>query len=199
MSERTEIINRFRTDPSSPRVLLFSSVLAAGVNLAVASSIILMDQPWSAQDERQIIGRLWRQPQSNTVYAYSLRAFGTTDILMTSMARGKASLLETFSGTALLDGLMGVANEREERDGADDAVDEQKSLKKKATAKKKPHEKSSKSSRSGKSIKKMGKETVRTVDEEVLSEENRIVTDGKPDDGHEVPNDCVDSTALAKH
>jgi SNF2 family DNA or RNA helicase len=54
------------------------------------------DQPWSAQDERQIIGQAWRQLQKKTVKVYHLLALDTTDVLMSSVARGKQEMLETF-------------------------------------------------------------------------------------------------------
>ncbi|KAI6111419.1 P-loop containing nucleoside triphosphate hydrolase protein [Pisolithus sp. B1] len=114
-AERSKIINRFRSiDPSGPRVLIFSAVGTVGLNLAVSDTLIMLDQPWSAQEERQIIGRAWRQPQSKVVYAYSLRAMGTTDVLMSTMARGKAFLLEAFAGSSnLVNTLKGIAIEND--------------------------------------------------------------------------------------
>jgi TATA-binding protein-associated factor len=57
---------------------------------------MIQDQPWSAQEERQIIGRAWRQPQWKTVKVYHLLALDTTDVLMSSVARGKQEMLQTF-------------------------------------------------------------------------------------------------------
>jgi hypothetical protein len=54
------------------------------------------DQPWSAQDERQLIGRIWRQPQSKQVKIIHLLAIDTTDIVLHSQAQGKAFMLDLF-------------------------------------------------------------------------------------------------------
>lgn len=54
------------------------------------------DQPWSAQDERQIRGRAHRQPQKKEVICYHLLAEGTADMLLSGMAHGKHDMLEAF-------------------------------------------------------------------------------------------------------
>lgn len=41
-AERFKTVNRFRTDASSPRVLIFSAVGSVGLNLAMADSVILL-------------------------------------------------------------------------------------------------------------------------------------------------------------
>lgn len=56
----------------------------------------LKDQPWSAQDERQLIGRIWRQPQTKVVKIMHLLATDTTDIVLHSQAQGKAFMLDLF-------------------------------------------------------------------------------------------------------
>jgi hypothetical protein len=54
------------------------------------------DQPWSAQDERQICGRAHRQPQKKEVHCYHLLADETSDIILSSLARGKKDMMEAF-------------------------------------------------------------------------------------------------------
>jgi SNF2 family DNA or RNA helicase len=56
----------------------------------------MQDQPWSAQDERQIRGRAHRQPQTKEVLIYHLLANDTADIVLSEMARGKHDMLEAF-------------------------------------------------------------------------------------------------------
>jgi SNF2 family DNA or RNA helicase len=56
----------------------------------------MQDQPWSAQDERQIRGRAHRQPQQKEVLVYHLLANDTADIVLSGMARGKHDMLEAF-------------------------------------------------------------------------------------------------------
>jgi TATA-binding protein-associated factor len=59
----------------------------------------MQDQPWSAQDEQQIIGRVWRQRQRRPVYVVHLLAADTADITLSSMARGKKDMLDAFLTT----------------------------------------------------------------------------------------------------
>ena len=57
---------------------------------------LIQDQPWSAQDERQIRGRAHRQPQKKEVLLIHLLANDTADIVLSGMARGKHDMLEAF-------------------------------------------------------------------------------------------------------
>ncbi|KAJ3551690.1 hypothetical protein NP233_g13031 [Leucocoprinus birnbaumii] len=79
-----------------PRILVFSSVGSAGLNLAIADVVILFDQPWSSQDECQIIGRAHRQPQQKEVKAIYLHAKDSADVLIWEMARGKSAMFDAF-------------------------------------------------------------------------------------------------------
>ncbi|KAJ3564613.1 hypothetical protein NP233_g8186 [Leucocoprinus birnbaumii] len=56
--QRDQTIKKFYDDKHPARILVFSSVGSAGLNLAIADVVILFDQPWSSQDECQIIGQL---------------------------------------------------------------------------------------------------------------------------------------------
>lgn len=56
----------------------------------------MQDQPWSAQDERQIRGRAHRQPQKKEVLIIHLLANNTADIVLSGLARGKHDMLEAF-------------------------------------------------------------------------------------------------------
>ncbi|KAF8800887.1 hypothetical protein BYT27DRAFT_7216694, partial [Phlegmacium glaucopus] len=93
--KRDGIITQFHT-PGSPRALIFSSVGSVGLNLAIADVVIFFDQPWSAQDERQIRGRAHRQPQKKIVKVFHLLAGDSSDILMNAMARGKRDMFDAF-------------------------------------------------------------------------------------------------------
>ncbi|KAF8057085.1 P-loop containing nucleoside triphosphate hydrolase protein, partial [Lyophyllum atratum] len=93
--QRDEIVHQFKTDPSF-RVLIVSSVGGTGLNLTVASVIIFLDQPWSAQDERQIRGRSYRHPQKKVVKCYHILADQTADVILNALARGKHDMLEAF-------------------------------------------------------------------------------------------------------
>jgi len=72
----------------------------------------MQDQPWSAQDERQIRGRVHRQPQKKPVTVYHLLANETADIILSAMARGKHDMLEAFlsNGTGNMQDRKGEPN-----------------------------------------------------------------------------------------
>ncbi|KAJ2926181.1 hypothetical protein H1R20_g10917, partial [Candolleomyces eurysporus] len=96
--QRAKIVCKFNKDPEH-RVLVFSKVGSTGLNLTVASVVIFLDQPWSAQDQTQIIGRVWRQRQQVPVVAIHLLAANTADITLSSLARGKKDMLDAFLTT----------------------------------------------------------------------------------------------------
>jgi SNF2 family DNA or RNA helicase len=109
--KRAKIVKQF-CEGSEYRVLIISSVGSTGLNLSAASAVIflvsvvvhhwlafsisLQDQPWSAQDERQIRGRAHRQPQTKVVKCFHILADGTADIVLSYMAGGKKTMMETF-------------------------------------------------------------------------------------------------------
>jgi len=121
--KRATNVERFRTEPLIS-VLIFSSVGGVGLNLSCANIIIFLvrlttshpsvsyslnicfqDQPWSAQDERQIRGRAHRQPQKKEVKCYHLLAANTADIILSSMAQGKKDMMEAFLSTEVAKGM----------------------------------------------------------------------------------------------
>ncbi|KIJ64987.1 hypothetical protein HYDPIDRAFT_28327 [Hydnomerulius pinastri MD-312] len=93
--ERSAIVTRFNVDPTV-RVLLFSSVGAVGLNLTVASIVILFDQCWSRMLVHQIIGRAWRLGQTRSVIVYNLVALDTVDMLMVDYGATKGDMLDEF-------------------------------------------------------------------------------------------------------
>ncbi|RXW12331.1 hypothetical protein EST38_g13525, partial [Candolleomyces aberdarensis] len=105
--QRAKIVQRFNKDPKC-RVLIFSKVGSTGLNLTRASFILFLDQPWSAQDERQITGRVWRQRQRRPVTAIHLLAAETADITLSSLAQGKKEMLDAFLTTDTSKALLSV-------------------------------------------------------------------------------------------
>ena len=57
------------------------------------------DQTWSAQEEHQIRGRLYRQGQKHDVVCYHLIAQNTADMVLSSLAQGKKQMMEAFLST----------------------------------------------------------------------------------------------------
>ncbi|KAF9442094.1 P-loop containing nucleoside triphosphate hydrolase protein [Macrolepiota fuliginosa MF-IS2] len=103
--QRDKRVKELYSDRNPARVLIFSSVGSAGLNLAIADIVIFFDQPWSAQDERQIRGRAHRQPQEKVVKAIHLIANNTSDAVLYSVARGKANMFDAFVNKDVTDGL----------------------------------------------------------------------------------------------
>ncbi|KAG1737029.1 P-loop containing nucleoside triphosphate hydrolase protein [Suillus lakei] len=81
-SARTEIITRFKNSGrDGPRVLIISN-----------------DCLWSATDEGQLIGRIYRPPQQKTVHVYRLVAADTQDVFLNNLSFDKAAVLNAFTG-----------------------------------------------------------------------------------------------------
>lgn len=102
------------TDPQSPRVMLFTSVLMTGVNLTCADVVITFvrvhsklsrrrlcllysqDVLWSAVMMDQVYGRAWRIGQKKPVHAYSILAAKTTDVLISRLSDSKGDMCRAF-------------------------------------------------------------------------------------------------------
>ncbi|GBE84816.1 hypothetical protein SCP_0607960 [Sparassis crispa] len=68
-----------------------------GINLACAHVLIIMDPLFSEQDKRQLIGRIWRFPQSLVCVIYDFIALATTDVPLSGIARKKEEMLQVFA------------------------------------------------------------------------------------------------------
>lgn len=92
--ERDNIVTQFTQSADvDTRVLLFSSVGATGLNMAEANRLIHYDSNWSAVEQDQINGRVWRFGQKHEVEIYHLLALDTADIAMHTLANDKHSLV----------------------------------------------------------------------------------------------------------
>lgn len=56
----------------------------------------IQDICWSEVLVEQIIGRAWRRGQEKTVRVYNMIALGTTDVMMSAMAKTKGDMLRAF-------------------------------------------------------------------------------------------------------
>ncbi|GLB36948.1 putative aortic smooth muscle cell differentiation [Lyophyllum shimeji] len=125
--KRDKQVKRLYDDRDPARVFIFSSVGAAGLNLSIADVVILLDQPWSAQDENQIRGRAWRQPQKKTVKTIHLLASDSADLLIHDMARQKRDMFDAFVNKELGEEwsqlLKGYAPDAPDADDADDGME----------------------------------------------------------------------------
>jgi SNF2 family DNA or RNA helicase len=58
----------------------------------------MQDSLWSATDEGQLIGRIYRPPQSKTVHIYRIVAADTQDVFLNNISFSKAAILDAFTG-----------------------------------------------------------------------------------------------------
>ncbi|KIL63772.1 hypothetical protein M378DRAFT_11866 [Amanita muscaria Koide BX008] len=148
VKERDERVQAFVSgnDPDR-RVLLFSSVGAAGLNLACADVVILYDMVWSDQAKVQIVGRAHRLGQTRPVHVYHLLAIGTTDVIISSMAREKDEMLQALltrtikEAPGLNDAFRPPTEDEESEDEVQEVAAPKKTGKKKAAGQKKPRAK----------------------------------------------------------
>ncbi|KAI0681777.1 P-loop containing nucleoside triphosphate hydrolase protein [Cerioporus squamosus] len=95
LKQRVKDLHTFKTSPDV-RVLLLSQVGTVGLNVAFANILITMDTLWSAQEDAQLIGRLWRHPQKKIVINYRTILNDTPDVFVNTICRDKALLHEAF-------------------------------------------------------------------------------------------------------
>lgn len=53
---------------------------------------------WSAQEDSQLIGRVWRYPQAKQVHVYRLIAWNTPDVFLNRISFDKATMMKAFTG-----------------------------------------------------------------------------------------------------
>ncbi|EED77778.1 predicted protein [Postia placenta Mad-698-R] len=98
---RAEALHKFmQSDAKGVRVLILSNVGAVGFNIACANILIIIDTLWSAQDDSQLIGRLWRQRQLKLVHVYRLIARNTSDVFLNNISFDKSIMHNAFMGSS---------------------------------------------------------------------------------------------------
>ncbi|KAH0826428.1 P-loop containing nucleoside triphosphate hydrolase protein [Lanmaoa asiatica] len=99
-NKRKGVLNEFRssTRDAGARVLILSMVGAVGLNLACANIMVIADTLWSALDDEQLRGRIYRYPQQKQVRFYRLIARGTPDVFLNNIAFDKGMLHLAFVG-----------------------------------------------------------------------------------------------------
>ncbi|CCM06752.1 uncharacterized protein FIBRA_09049 [Fibroporia radiculosa] len=99
VSQRAKRIQQFKDGGrADPRVLILLGVGLVGLNLACANILIMMDTLWSAQEDSQLIGRVWRHPQPKQVHVYRLIAWNTPDVFLNRISFDKATMMKAFTG-----------------------------------------------------------------------------------------------------
>lgn len=92
--DRRAALSNFRT--GKVRVLVGTlATLGEGVDgLQVAQHLVLVDRPWSPEDEAQTIGRLRRSGQQKPVFFYTLTARSTIDEKINAILKSKRRVID---------------------------------------------------------------------------------------------------------
>lgn len=77
---RQQIVNQFNS-PSDPAMAFLLSTKAGGVglNLVGGNRLVLFDADWNPSNDKQTMGRIWREGQKKPVYIYRLFTAGTIE------------------------------------------------------------------------------------------------------------------------
>ena len=100
-AERAKVLDAFRRGGrEDARVLILSIVGLQGLNIADANILVIFDALWSAQEDKQLIGRCHRKLQVKLVEVYRIVADKTTDILLNNIAFDKEVVFQAFTGAS---------------------------------------------------------------------------------------------------
>jgi Superfamily II DNA/RNA helicases, SNF2 family len=92
---RQRNIDAFVNDPSVSVVVCSLTAAGVGVNLQVASNVVLAELSWTAAEQTQAIDRLHRIGQTEPVTAWRIIAAQTIDARIAELIDGKAGLAAT--------------------------------------------------------------------------------------------------------
>lgn len=95
-TDRSSLIDRFRTDPGIKAFIMTLKTGGLGLNLTAADYVFIFDPWWNRSAEAQAIDRTHRIGQRNPVFAYRLIARGTIEEKMLLLQRQKAELLSSL-------------------------------------------------------------------------------------------------------
>ncbi|KAI6100899.1 P-loop containing nucleoside triphosphate hydrolase protein, partial [Pisolithus croceorrhizus] len=84
---------------NGPWVLILSGVRMVGLNISFANIVVVVDTLWSAQEDVQLIRKIWRQSQHKQVHVYHLITHGTPDVFLNNIAFDKSIMYQAFIGT----------------------------------------------------------------------------------------------------
>lgn len=108
---RNDLIKRFKS-VNGPRIFLLSSKVGGeGLNLTVATRVIIVDPSWNSSDDNQISDRVYRMGQKEDVYIYRLVTCRTVE-----EHAYKTQLLKGALGRGIVEG-MTCASSVEKKEG----------------------------------------------------------------------------------
>lgn len=77
---RQQIVNQFNSPTDSSMVFLLSTKAGGvGLNLIGANRLVLFDADWNPSNDKQSMGRIWREGQQKPVFIYRLFTAGTIE------------------------------------------------------------------------------------------------------------------------
>jgi hypothetical protein len=121
---RTAAIDAFTNDPEVSVIVCSLTAAGVGINLQVASNVVLAELSWTNAEQTQAIDRVHRIGQELPVTAWRIIAAGTLDGRISELIDAKAGLAaraldgaaidETVEGSVQLEALMTLLKERVE-------------------------------------------------------------------------------------
>ena len=100
VGDRQHIVDRFTQDTSIPVFLLSTRAGGLGINLVAANWVVLFDQDFNPQNDKQATDRCYRIGQTKPVTVVKLVSRGTIDEDILALAQRKLELAERVSGEA---------------------------------------------------------------------------------------------------
>ncbi|KAH0293407.1 hypothetical protein KCU62_g1282, partial [Aureobasidium sp. EXF-3399] len=100
MSTRQDIIDQFTTDTSIPVFMLSTKAGGAGINLACANKVIILDSGFNPQDDIQAENRAHRVGQTCDVEVVRLVTRGTIEEQIHALGESKLALDDRVAGAA---------------------------------------------------------------------------------------------------
>jgi DNA repair and recombination protein RAD54B len=92
---RMNIVNQFNSTAKPMVFLLSTKAGGCGLNLVGASRLILFDPDWNPSNDKQAMGRVWRDGQKKTVHIYRLFLSGTIEEKIYQRQTAKQNLSST--------------------------------------------------------------------------------------------------------
>ncbi|PFH33121.1 SWI2/SNF2-containing protein [Besnoitia besnoiti] len=100
VEERQSLVDDFNADPDLTLFLLSTKAGGQGLNLTAARTVILMDQDWNPQNDRQAEDRVHRLGQTRDVTIYRLCCRGTVEESILKCCQAKLDLDVAFGGNS---------------------------------------------------------------------------------------------------
>ncbi len=94
--ERQDLITEYTNDKSLKVMLLSAKAASVGINLQVADTVIIFDQDWNPQNDRQAIGRAHRVGQKREVRVLRFITTSAVEEIMEQRCREKLEMEKKY-------------------------------------------------------------------------------------------------------